>query len=1070
MKRILFVLCFFLLGLSFVSALGYCDDGVDNDGDGYVDTTDFACLDSTDASERDYGYQIAVAASVDSTCLVTLENSGTSCVVDHYDTLSWLIAYFSPSSFDCLAYYSSDYGDFTSYDSTHPYTALAVADCVYDHYSDYSSQISSAYTSLDSTHKSFVEDSCFQAYYDTYASACSAVIVDSGCHDDSDCFGATPYCDPVDFTCTECTQDSHCIGYACNSGGSPNTCYTSCTDDSECSSDAACVLEGTEHLHECIVCEDGDGGLDYGVASSSSGVQYASREYVENSDACDISSLLNVHEEMCYSANGHLYNFYGVDSCVTVLGEGYVCSFGACVYTPVTTETDCTNGLDDDSDGDVDCLDEDCWGQLGPSGETCQEIETLCADGYDNDGDGSIDCSDSDCAADGACTCDPATCAALGYLCAQGNTQCYAFCTADDSQCAQGYACYYLSSAETECLPDTDNDGVSDREENGKECIDGEDNDADTKIDFTGACDGGSGTILNCFGIGITSISGCQTYCSQLGLPFIESDSTCTSIDVVSEGSFCEVLSSSTVRESSSDRSTAYTNSCSGQSLTTYGCDAAYEYHTETSSSCAPYACTSGACASSCSYPDDRECTTGYACYVRDGRCLADDDSDGIANIEDTYCTDGLDNDNDGSVDVTGACIHGDGSYSWCSSLGYITATDCANSCGSLRYVGADSFCISSETPQEGCTDDGSSVTGILSGGVYGTYSDSCSNGAVVDYSCDSTTHLVVAHTSDCSAGFTCDASTQACYSSCTANDQACAAGYACIPVGAGVSTSSCGVDANNNGIADSLDNTCTDGRDNDGDGYIDYYSLGVCQSGTTVYNCYGEGVATQAACQSYCSGVGGTYVYPDTDCVSATGSSERCKDTGTVVSLLGGSSYTDACSTSLTNTGVFTNYNCTAGVLGTVTTNCSAACNNAGTSCSNCNSLTDAECGYGYACKPGSKTCTVDSDHDGVPDDQESYGCYDGVDNDGSGTIDVNGACLKIDGSYINCLGVGLSVVACRTTCTALGGTYYAKDPQCSVNTDSEGSAGSGAPAYVEEKQNIVFTFFSWLFTFEWN
>lgn len=54
---------------------------------------------------------------------------------------------------------------------------------------------------------------------------------------------------------------------------------------------------------------------------------------------------------------------------------------------------DCTNGIDDDGDGLIDCDDPDCGG-VG----TCPEIQ--CSDGIDNDGDGLVDCLDSDCDSD----------------------------------------------------------------------------------------------------------------------------------------------------------------------------------------------------------------------------------------------------------------------------------------------------------------------------------------------------------------------------------------------------------------------------------------------------------------------------------------------------------------------------------------------------------------------------------------------------------------------------------------------------------------------------------------------
>jgi hypothetical protein len=72
----------------------------------------------------------------------------------------------------------------------------------------------------------------------------------------------------------------------------------------------------------------------------------------------------------------------------------------------------CANGLDDDSDGKIDCLDEDCFWQvpacpvlicaqgcLMPYCDTYPGCyEELCHDDIDNDGNGLADCADSHCA------------------------------------------------------------------------------------------------------------------------------------------------------------------------------------------------------------------------------------------------------------------------------------------------------------------------------------------------------------------------------------------------------------------------------------------------------------------------------------------------------------------------------------------------------------------------------------------------------------------------------------------------------------------------------------------------
>ncbi len=68
--------------------------------------------------------------------------------------------------------------------------------------------------------------------------------------------------------------------------------------------------------------------------------------------------------------------------------------------------TACSDGCDNDFDGQVDCEDSGCAG-IGGCPPTCapgaETTATLCSDGCDNDFDGAIDCGDSGCAGVGAC-------------------------------------------------------------------------------------------------------------------------------------------------------------------------------------------------------------------------------------------------------------------------------------------------------------------------------------------------------------------------------------------------------------------------------------------------------------------------------------------------------------------------------------------------------------------------------------------------------------------------------------------------------------------------------------------
>lgn len=58
----------------------------------------------------------------------------------------------------------------------------------------------------------------------------------------------------------------------------------------------------------------------------------------------------------------------------------------------------CNDLYDNDQDGLIDCYDPDCW-----QFSRCQEKEELCSDGKDNDGDGLVDCADPGCSASAHC-------------------------------------------------------------------------------------------------------------------------------------------------------------------------------------------------------------------------------------------------------------------------------------------------------------------------------------------------------------------------------------------------------------------------------------------------------------------------------------------------------------------------------------------------------------------------------------------------------------------------------------------------------------------------------------------
>ena len=98
---------------------------------------------------------------------------------------------------------------------------------------------------------------------------------------------------------------------------------------------------------------------------------------VDSGEACDGSDL-----------NGATCTSQGFDAGSLSCDSSCQLDSSACVNNEV-----CTDGTDNDLDGDTDCADSDCTGHSACLPST----ETDCSDGTDNDGDGDTDCNDSDC-------------------------------------------------------------------------------------------------------------------------------------------------------------------------------------------------------------------------------------------------------------------------------------------------------------------------------------------------------------------------------------------------------------------------------------------------------------------------------------------------------------------------------------------------------------------------------------------------------------------------------------------------------------------------------------------------
>jgi hypothetical protein len=342
----------------------------------------------------------------------------------------------------------------------------------------------------------------------------------------------TEQCDGIDLGTTDCA--------ALNQGSGSLRCKSDCTYDlAGCSVGTVCgnsLREGAEY------CDGNDLGgkicsdlnLGTGLLSCTAGCQFdtsgctlaavCGNGVIEGSEACDGPNLgtktcANLGQgfgggtltctatcqldtagcttgavcgnglvEAGESCDG---NNFGGATCVTLgfLGGQLGCS-GACTLmtsgcTNAAAES-CTNGVDDDLDGLVDCQDGDC-----SSNAACGGTPENCTDGLDNDQDGAIDCGDLDCQNHPSCQ------GPTAENCTNGIDDDQNFlCDCDDVfACLTNLTCL-LAGPETNCTDGLDNDHdcrvdcddddcASDPACGGvvEDCVNGVDDDGDGAVD-----------------------------------------------------------------------------------------------------------------------------------------------------------------------------------------------------------------------------------------------------------------------------------------------------------------------------------------------------------------------------------------------------------------------------------------------------------------------------------------------------------------------------------------------------------------------------------------------------------
>jgi hypothetical protein len=233
--------------------------------------------------------------------------------------------------------------------------------------------------------------------------------VDNDCNGQID-EGGDALCDDHDV----CTGIERCGGNAGCQPGTPPTCNdnNACTADS-CDSASGCVhtpLPGCTGCQSPADCNDGeactndvcDAGVCRNVAIPDC-TPCAAPSDCDDSDPCTADSC-----------SAGVCEHVTTPGCVRCTSVGQcddqqacttdTCDAGICHNTPIPgcgvchpTAESCTNGVDDDCDGLVDCADPDC-----ATDRAClpPPVPEICGNCIDDDGDGLVDFEDPDCCSD----------------------------------------------------------------------------------------------------------------------------------------------------------------------------------------------------------------------------------------------------------------------------------------------------------------------------------------------------------------------------------------------------------------------------------------------------------------------------------------------------------------------------------------------------------------------------------------------------------------------------------------------------------------------------------------------
>lgn len=194
------------------------------------------------------------------------------------------------------------------------------------------------------------------------------------------------------------------MGVACSFRFSDEVRY-SCVGDADCGGDGfVCTTKGSAAGSCCKktgkeVCGDGVDNDCNGLIDAAD--SWPSETCNGLDDDCDGK----IDEDFDFR-----FDPTNCGKCGTGCAANESCTNGTCLRR---AESNCSDGLDNDGNGKIDCEEVSCNLELCGPGCQCQalrKVERNCIDGLDNDNDSAIDCADDSCAGagcgDGGCFCE----------------------------------------------------------------------------------------------------------------------------------------------------------------------------------------------------------------------------------------------------------------------------------------------------------------------------------------------------------------------------------------------------------------------------------------------------------------------------------------------------------------------------------------------------------------------------------------------------------------------------------------------------------------------------------------